>query len=118
MLRIFQRLQRSVIQIIHDRRGVAAIEFAISGLVLFVMMFGIINLGDLAWTYDTLHEGAVTAARYASVSTSNNLGALSASTVSSGICATTQSIQTQFNARVSPPIATSAAPPVTVIWGG
>ncbi len=109
---------RAARRFLTDQRGVAAVEFAISGLVLFGMMFGIVNLGDLAWTYDTLHEGAVAAARYASVTTSNNLGAISASNVSSGVCASIQSIQGQFNARITPPIATSAAPSVAVTWGG
>ncbi|MCF3946385.1 pilus assembly protein [Acidiphilium sp. AL] len=105
-------------RLLADRRGVAAVEFAIGGLVLFGLMFGIVNLGDLAWTYDSLHEGAVAAARYASVTTSNNLGTISASSISSGVCAETSKIQSRFAARITPPIAASSAPPLAVIWGG
>lgn len=100
-----------------DRRGVAAVEFAIVGLLLLTMIFGIINLGDLAWTYDTLHAGVVASARYASVTTSAGLGSATAP-IGADSCTGQQSIQDQFAARVSPPVAAGTVPSVKIVWGG
>lgn len=99
-------------------RGVAAIEFAIVGPFLFALIFGIINLGDLAWTYDTLHEGVIASARYASVATGAALTGISASDITTGTCTSAADIQQQFLARISPPISAPAAPQVAVTWGG
>ncbi len=100
-----------------DRRGVAAIEFAIAAPVLFLFLFIIINLGFLAWTYDALHEGVVAAARYASITTSTSL--LNAQdAVSNGICASENSVQSQFQAATSPPTAQGSIPQIQLSWGG
>jgi Flp pilus assembly pilin Flp len=44
------------------RRGAAAIEFAIGATVLFIFIFGIINLGFLALTENGLQNGVANAA--------------------------------------------------------
>lgn len=102
----------------YGSRGVAAVEFAIVGPFLFILIFALINLGDLAWTYDTLHEGVITSARYASVTTSAALTNIASSDITTGTCASLADIQQQFLARISPPISASAAPQVAVTWGG
>lgn len=100
-----------------DRRGVAALEFAIAAPALFLFLFIIINFGLLAWTYDALHEGVVAAARYASVTTSDSL--LNAkNALSNGVCASQNEVQNQFNAAVAPPLVNGSIPQVQISWGG
>lgn len=98
-----------------DRRGVAAVEFAISGSLLFVFMFGIINLGDLSFTIVALQTGVQNAARFASITTST---ALANGTAMTYACPTQATIQGQFAAAVSPPFSGTGAPAVAVSWSG
>ncbi len=46
-----------------DRRGVAAIEFALVSLAYFPLCFGIIELGLMLWTQDVLQTAALMTAR-------------------------------------------------------
>lgn len=78
----------------------------------------IINLGDLAWTYNALRLGVVSAARSASVAATNSIAALNASPITSNVCPAQNTVQASFNARVSPPIAPPSVPTVAVDWGG
>jgi Flp pilus assembly protein TadG len=47
----------------HDRRGVAAIEFALVSLAYFPLCFGIIELGLMLWMQDVLQTTALMTAR-------------------------------------------------------
>lgn len=99
--------------LLRDNRAVAAIEFAIGGSVLIFFMFAIINIGDLALTLSALEHGVQQASRYASVTTSNAIGA---GTLPG--CTATSAVQSAFAAAVQPPIPTAGIPNVSVAWGG
>lgn len=98
--------------------GVAALEFALAAPLLLILVFMIINLGDLAWTYNALRLGVVGAARSASVATTKNLVALGSAAVTSNVCPTQSTIQSDFSTHASPPIPSASVPSVTVDWGG
>jgi hypothetical protein len=49
------------------QRGVTTVEFAIVGLLLFVLIFGIIELSRTIFTHNMLQEGVRRAARIAAV---------------------------------------------------
>lgn len=102
-----------------DRHGVAALEFAIVGPLLFMLIFALINLGDLAWTYTSLHNGVETAARYASVQSNTALAASASSgSLSPQTCASTSAIQSVFAQSVAGPIINGSIPAISVGWGG
>ncbi|MGL4318547.1 MAG: TadE/TadG family type IV pilus assembly protein [Pseudomonas sp.] len=48
-------------------RGVYVVEFAIIGLLLFIMLFGVLEMGRLYFTVNTLNETVRRGARLASV---------------------------------------------------
>ena len=50
-----------------DRRGVAALEFALIAPALFLLTVGIIDVGRMMWTASTLDHAAREGARYATV---------------------------------------------------
>ena len=50
-----------------SERGSAAIEFAISAIVLFTLLFGCIGLAMAVYTYEVINEYARDASRYAIV---------------------------------------------------
>lgn len=102
--------------LVGDRRSVAALEFAFAAPVLLTIVFGLINVGDLAWTYNALDAAVSASARYASVTEANALLAAGASSAPS--CVATSDVQQQFDAKASPPIAAAAAPKVKLVWGG
>ena len=52
----------------HRQRGVAAVEFAIIGMLLFTLMFGIIEFGRMFYVFNTVQEVTRRAAREAVVS--------------------------------------------------
>ena len=98
-----------------DRRGVASIEFAISGTALFLFLFGILNLGEFGFTIVALQQGVEETARYASVATAV---ALANGTAANYACMAQPLAQTEFNNAVSPPFSTATAPSISVTWGG
>lgn len=98
-----------------DTRGVAAIEFAISGMALFLFLFGIMNLGELGFTIVALQRGVQQAARYASISTSV---ALANGTAVNYACTPQAAAQAQFANAVTPPFSAASMPAVSVTWGG
>ena len=55
-------------------RGATVLEFAFLAPVFFAMIFGVINIAQVAWTVGSLYYAAESAARYASTSTVNNDG--------------------------------------------
>ncbi len=58
---------RHLIRFLHDRRGVAAVEFAFVAPVIFVLTIGTIDVGRLVWSWSSLDHLARDATRYASV---------------------------------------------------
>lgn len=52
-----------------DQKGAAAIEFALLGPTLVLMLFGLIETGRLLWTQHTLDEVAYSTVRCMSIST-------------------------------------------------
>ena len=53
-----------------DTRGAAAVEFAMTAPIFFLLLFGAIGAGLLAWAQIGLQHGVEMAARCASVNTS------------------------------------------------
>ncbi|OAI51348.1 hypothetical protein AYO44_00630 [Planctomycetaceae bacterium SCGC AG-212-F19] len=50
-----------------QRKGAAAVEFALVASLLFVLIFAIISMGLCVWCYNTLSEACQEGARYAAV---------------------------------------------------
>jgi Flp pilus assembly protein TadG len=69
------------LHLLHYERGTTALEFAFLAPVFFAMIFGVINIAQVAWTLGSLHFAAEAAARYASINTSSDGTPPSASTV-------------------------------------
>jgi Flp pilus assembly protein TadG len=59
-----------------DRLGNVAVEFALGAPFLFMMMFGIIELGYALWMQNALDESVAAASRCASVNSSACSGAV------------------------------------------
>lgn len=99
------------------RRAVASIEFALSGLALFVFTIAIINLGDLGLTLGALEHGLQAAARELAIQTTAALA-----TNGSATCPTSSEIQTYFNNVAAPPLpaatssTTAGSPIITATW--
>jgi Flp pilus assembly protein TadG len=53
-------------------RGTAIVEFAFVATVFLAMIFGVINIARVTWTLGSLHYAAESAARYASIHTSDS----------------------------------------------
>lgn len=104
------------------RRGAAAIEFAIGATVLFIFIFGIINLGFLALTENGLQNGVANAARVASADASDIMSTVANGGTPPTTCpdlpTTSSAVQQAFDAGASPPFNGSNAPNVTVQWYG
>ena len=58
----------------HRARGITTVEFAIVSSVLFTILFGVIELGRLMYTFNALAEGTRRAARLATVCPLNDAG--------------------------------------------
>jgi len=54
-------------QLLSDRRGVTAVEFALVAPVFMMFMFLIIDGARIVWTYQTLQEVATNSARCAAL---------------------------------------------------
>jgi hypothetical protein len=104
------------------RRGVAAIEFAIGATVLFIFIFGIINLGFLALTENGLQNGVGNAARVASADASDIMSTVANGGTPPTTCpdlpTTGNAVQQAFDAGASPPFNGGNAPNVTTNWYG
>lgn len=109
---------RFVLRLCADRAGVAAVEFAITGMLLFLLMFGIVNMGDLAWCYTTLHQGTIAAARYASLTTNEALANPASGTSVTTACAGKSAILQVFAATVVPPLPQGSSALASVTWSG
>src|SRR5215469_7281892 len=68
-------------RLLRCERGTTALEFAFLAPVLFAMIFGVIDVGRLAWTIGSLHFAAESAARYASLNFDGSGNPPAASTV-------------------------------------
>lgn len=60
------------------QRGVAAVEFAIVMIVLFLIGAGLVEFGRAFWYYDALAKGTRDASRYLSTIPTSSLGAAGA----------------------------------------
>jgi Flp pilus assembly protein TadG len=56
---------------VRDRGGAATVEFALTALVLLVLVMGMIELGTLAWVWQALQSAAWEAARCAGINASS-----------------------------------------------
>ncbi len=105
-----------------SRKGAAAIEFAIGATVLFIFIFGIINLGFLALTENGLQNGVGNAARVASADASDIMSTVANGGTPPTTCpdlpTTGSAVQQAFDAGASPPFNGGNAPNVTVDWYG
>jgi len=81
-----------------ERRGVAAVAFAINVMALLIFFFAIINLGDLGLTLGTMKHAVQASVRNAAVETGANF----AQTGNLGDCATNSQIVATFNSIASP----------------
>ena len=72
---------KKFLRLLHCERGTTALEFAFLAPVLFAMVFGVINIAQVAWTLGSLHFAAEAAARYASINTASDGTPPSAGTV-------------------------------------
>jgi hypothetical protein len=94
-----------VMKILHNnsrQRGVAAVEFAIVAILLFTLLFGIIEFGRLFYVFNSVQEVTRRAAREAVVtwttqqSTVKNLALFGASTLPAGVEITADSISIDY----------------------
>lgn len=112
-----KRHRQTLAALCGDSRSIAALEFAFAAPVLLIIVFGLINVGDLAWTYNALDAAVSASARYASVTEAKSLLAAGANSAPSA-CVATSDVQQQFGAKASPPIPSAAIPSVKILWGG
>ncbi|MCH8025660.1 MAG: pilus assembly protein [Chloroflexi bacterium] len=54
-------------------RGQALVEFAFVGIIFFILVFGMIDVGRAVWNYNTLAEATREGTRYAIVHGGNSL---------------------------------------------
>lgn len=101
-----------------DRHAVTAIEFAFEAPALFIMLFGLMNLGYLGYVEYVLNRGVATSARYASIAATRAFVAERSGQATGFVCPAADAIQTIFAGAVSPPIAASVVPTLSVSWGG
>ncbi len=101
-----------------DQRGVAALEFAVGAPLLFLFMFGLINLGYLGLADYALNQGVIVAARAASVETSNGLAAAPTVVGNATVCPTQPHIQSIFTSAATPGIPQTQMPSIAMSWGG
>jgi Flp pilus assembly protein TadG len=97
--------KRAGLAFLGQTRATAGIEFALNGLVLFLFLFGLINLGDLGLVVSTLKHGVQSAARDAAVQT----GVQIEQTDNPADCATATQIIGYFNAVTTPILPPAAA---------
>lgn len=102
----------------NDRRAVTAVEFALEAPALFVMLFGLMNLGYLGYVEYVLNRGVEVSARYASIVATRAFVAERSGKAAGFACPASGAIQNVFAGTVSPPIATTAVPTLSVGWGG
>ena len=87
-----------------DRRSVAAVEFALVGMILLMLIFGIIELGQVAAAQSALDRGVEAAARWAAVNSAGDTAA---------------AVAQQFTAAVQPVLGgVNPAPAVAVTFSG
>lgn len=67
---------------LHDRRGVAALEFAIVGVAFVMLLLGTIQVGLLWWTKNGLETAAMLTARCAALGSCSDPAAFAKSTAS------------------------------------
>ncbi len=107
----------SLLKIGCDCSGVAAIEFAIEAPVLFIMLFGIINFSDFAYTEYAVNKGTIAAIRYASIA-ATNAAIVAAQSGNNFMCPTPSAVQAHFMSRAGSMINSAAISSFSLNWGG
>lgn len=107
---------------IDDTRSVAAVEFAVGSMVIFLFMFSIINLGSLALDDYGLWHAVSVSGREISAKTdlllSQSSSVTSRSEITSADCPSSTEIQSDFAASASPVFASASLPSLSVSWWG
>ncbi len=80
----------------HRARGITTVEFAIVSSVLFTILFGVIELGRLMYTFTALAEGTRRAARLATVCPQNDAGISSTANFATLPNFTSSNVQVQY----------------------
>ncbi|MBV9734924.1 MAG: pilus assembly protein [Acidisphaera sp.] len=89
-----------------DRRGAAAVEFAVTTLTFLILVMGMVDLGRLFSAEHALNLGVIKAARYAVVHGSSSSSPSSPSS--------TTAVQSAFTAAVTPVLGAADAQSCTV----
>jgi Flp pilus assembly protein TadG len=109
------RLHRLAAALARQRRGGAAVEFALVGMALVAFLLAIVNLGMLGFSVGALVRGVQSAARAAAVQTAATYAATEAVT-----CPSESAIVGYFNEYADPPLppasGTTGNPAVNASW--
>ena len=123
MMPIYQRLTRAPKLLAFwngaaSERGDGMLEFAISAVVLFTCIFGIIGCSQLLYAYHFTSYAAREATRYAMVRGST-WGGITCATVNTFVCnATAANVQTYVQSIVPPGMTSGTPLTVTTTWPG
>lgn len=71
-----RKAMKNFFRYLKDREGTVAVEFAMVGVLFLTFLFGIIEVGRVFWTWNTLQYAVETTARYAIVHKSATNGDL------------------------------------------
>jgi Flp pilus assembly protein TadG len=107
---------RVLLRLGRARRASTAVEFALTGLALFLFLLAIVNLGMLGFSLGALVRGVQSAARTAAVNAAANYATTGAIT-----CPSNAAVVGYFNSYADPPLpaATTSAtgnPTITAAW--
>lgn len=108
----------SVVAIGRQCSAVAAIEFAIEAPAFFLMIFGIINVTDLAYTEYAINKGAIASARYASVAATDAYVAQANGSNPAYQCASSSDVRASFLNATGPLIDPGSLTGFGLKWGG
>lgn len=107
-----------VAAILRECSAVAAIEFAIEAPLFFLLIFGIINASDLAYTDYAVNRGVIASARFASVAATNSYVAFANGSTSSYQCPSSSDVRTSFLNATGPLIHADSLTGFGLSWGG
>jgi Flp pilus assembly protein TadG len=95
-----------------DRRGQGMVEFALMAPFVFLLFFGLFDLGGAVYTYNTLAHGTQTAASYASLHCGYNGSGYTSAQLGQQVLTAGQLLQTaQLSVSASPTNGNACAEP-------
>jgi len=95
-----------------DQRGQGLVEFALMAPFVFLLFFGLFDLGGAVYTYNTLAHGTETAASYASLHCSYNGSGYTSSQLNQQVLNAGQLLQgPQLTVSATPTTGTACAQP-------